>query len=110
MKKEESEKALQAFNEELLRGMKEKREKALQAYEEAYSELQSSMSSDDHIVALGKIGNHLINGVYGSEGDIATLLIYRMLRDRSFAKIVLKVAKIFKAHKGEMREMVGEAE
>jgi hypothetical protein len=85
MKKEEGEKALQPLSEELLCGMKEKREKALQAFKEAYSELQRSMLSDDHIVVVGKIGDHLIDGFCGREGDIATLLINQMLASRPWA-------------------------
>ena len=108
MKKEESEKALQAFNEELLRGMKEKREKALRAFNKAYHELLRSMSNDDHIILLGRIGGHLIGGVRGDDGDIAALLAYKMAKCDDFANVVLTVAKIYAEHKDDLLGMVGE--
>ena len=107
MKKEKSEKALQAFSEELLRGMREKKEKALQGFKEAYSELLRSMSGDDHIILLGKIGSHLIDYGRGEDGDIAALLAHKMLKCDDFANVVLTVAKIYAEHKDEMLEMVG---
>ena len=65
------------------------------------------MGDDDHLIVLAKLDKYLISSVYGNTGDVATLLLHKMLESNEFAETVLSVAALFVARKRELRKIAG---